>query len=103
MNANRPVMNAMPKQTTGCAFTVTNTLGCDASMKMRLRTNCVRPAWSSCSSDDAILTELETAGKFSDIHRARHVDYFRLTGMHLCLLMNFGMPRLEVRRVVLNL
>jgi hypothetical protein len=29
--------------------------------------------------------------------------HFRATGMHLCLLMNFGRPRLEVRRVVFDL
>ena len=28
MNANGPVLNAMPKQIIGCAFTVANALGC---------------------------------------------------------------------------
>jgi len=31
------------------------------------------------------------------------LNYLRATGMHLCLLMNFGRPRLEVRRVVFDL
>ena len=54
-------------------------------------------------ADDAILIELKTAAKLNVIHRAQCVNYLRATGMHLCLLMNFGMPRLEIRRVVLNL
>jgi GxxExxY protein len=37
------------------------------------------------------------------VHRAQCVNYLRATGLHLCLLMNFGRPRLEVRRVVMDL
>jgi hypothetical protein len=36
-----------------------------------------------------------------DIHRARCLNYLRATGLHLCLLRNFGMRRLEIKRIVL--
>jgi GxxExxY protein len=36
-------------------------------------------------------------------HRVQCLNYLRATGRHLCLLMNFGMPRLEVRRIVMDL
>ena len=31
------------------------------------------------------------------------MNYLRATGMHLCLLLNFGRPRVEIRRIVHNL
>lgn len=53
--------------------------------------------------EDAILIELKTVHALDRVHRAQCINYLRATGMRLCLLMNFGAPRLEVRRVVLGL
>jgi GxxExxY protein len=53
--------------------------------------------------EEAVLVELKTVRALDNAHRAQCMNYLRATGMHLRLLMNFGMPRLEVRRVVLNL
>ena len=50
----------------------------------------------------SILIE-QTVAELSGAHRAQCLNYLRATGMHLCLLMNFGRPRLEVRRVVFDL
>src|ERR1700722_15038549 len=51
----------------------------------------------------SILVELKTAAELSGAHRAQCLNYLRATGMHLCLLLNFGRPRLEVCRVVFDL
>jgi GxxExxY protein len=51
----------------------------------------------------SLLVELKTVAELSSSHRAQCLNYLRATGMHLCLLMNFGRPRLEVRRVVFDL
>ena len=50
----------------------------------------------------SILIE-QTVAELSGAHRAQCLNYLRATGMHLCLLMNFGRPRLEVRRIVFDL
>jgi GxxExxY protein len=34
---------------------------------------------------------------------AQCLNYLRATGLHLCLLLNFGNPRLEIKRIVLDL
>jgi GxxExxY protein len=38
-----------------------------------------------------------------DIHRAQCLNYLRATGLHLCLLRNFGKPHLEIKRLILAL
>jgi hypothetical protein len=34
---------------------------------------------------------------------AQCLNYLKATGLHLCLLLNFGKPRLEIKRIVLAL
>ena len=36
-------------------------------------------------------------------HGVQCLNYLLATGRYVCLLMNFGMPRLEVRRIVMGL
>jgi GxxExxY protein len=50
-----------------------------------------------------ILVELKAAKAIDDIHRAQCLNYLKATGLHLCLLLNFGKPRLEIKRIVLDL
>ena len=47
--------------------------------------------------------ELKVAKAIDDIHRAQCLNYLKATGLHLCLLLNFGKPRLEIKRIVLAL
>jgi len=53
--------------------------------------------------EDEMLIELKAVPAIDAAHRAQCLNYLRATGLRLCLLMNFGTPRLEVRRVVLDL
>jgi GxxExxY protein len=50
-----------------------------------------------------VLVELKVARAIDDIHRAQCLNYLKATGLHLCLLLNFGKPRLEIKRIVLGL
>jgi PD-(D/E)XK nuclease superfamily len=38
-----------------------------------------------------------------EIHLAQCLNYLKATGLHLCLLLYFGKPRLEIKRIVLAL
>jgi GxxExxY protein len=51
----------------------------------------------------AVLIELKAAKALEEAHIAQCLNYLRATGLHLCLLLNFGKPRVEIRRVVLKL
>jgi GxxExxY protein len=50
-----------------------------------------------------VLVELKVARAIDEIHRAQCLHYLTATGLHLCLLLNFGKPRLEIKRIVLAL
>jgi GxxExxY protein len=50
-----------------------------------------------------VLVELKVANAIEEIHRAQCLNYLKATGLHLCPLLNFGKPRLEIKRIVLDL
>jgi GxxExxY protein len=50
--------------------------------------------------EDMMLVELKAVRALDNIHRAQCLNYLRATGLRLCLLLNFGPPRLEIRRIV---
>ena len=49
-----------------------------------------------------ILVELKAVKALDNIHRAQCLNYLKATGYHVCLLVNFGSQKLEVRRIVLD-
>lgn len=49
---------------------------------------------------EQIILELKAVKALDDIHLAQCLNYLKATGRPLCLLMNFGTPRVEVKRVV---
>jgi len=53
-------------------------------------------------ADDQIIVELKAIKALDNIHRAQCLNYLKATGYSVCLLINFGTPKLEVRRIVLD-
>jgi GxxExxY protein len=49
--------------------------------------------------EQALLVELKTASAWNEGHRAQCVNYLKASGLQLCLLLNFGKSRLEIKRV----
>ena len=49
--------------------------------------------------EDQVIVELKVVGALSDIHLPQCRNYLRATGKPLCLLINFGRPKIEIRRV----
>ena len=50
-----------------------------------------------------VIVELKAARRFEDIHLAQTLNYLKVTGLKLGLILNFGKPRVEIKRVVNNL
>ena len=124
---NADALNALSERIIGCAFAVANGLGSgflekvyENALAHELRKAGLRVAQQqgvSVTYDDvivgeyaadllveaAVVVELKAVRALDDIHQAQCMNYLRATGMHLCLLLNFGRPRLEIRRIVHNL
>ena len=49
-----------------------------------------------------MIVELKAVSALDEIHRAQCMNYRKATGLSVCLLINFGRPKLEVKRIVLN-
>ncbi len=52
-------------------------------------------------ADGKVILELKALDALSDSHLAQALTYLKATGLRLALLLNFGAPSLQVRRVVL--
>jgi GxxExxY protein len=52
--------------------------------------------------DDEVLLEIKAVKCFEDIHLAQCMNYLKATGKTICLLLNFGCPRVEIKRIVNN-
>jgi GxxExxY protein len=50
--------------------------------------------------ENAVIVELKAVRTLEPIHKAQCLNYLKATGLPLCLLINFGTPRLEIRRVI---
>ena len=52
--------------------------------------------------ENSVIVELKVVSALDEVHRAQCLNYLKATGMRVCLLINFGKPKLEVKRIVSN-
>lgn len=117
-------MNQITERIIGCAYTVGNTLGCgflekvyENAMVHELRRNGLKVEPQSPVKiyydeivvgdyvadilvEGKVLIELKAVSRLDDIYLAQCLNYLSGTGLRVCLLINFGTPKVEVRRVV---
>jgi GxxExxY protein len=109
----------------GCAFTVLNTLGNgflekvyenallhelhlngipavqQKSIPVRYKGELVGDYVADMIVENSVIVELKACKGFEDIHTAQCLNYLKATGLKRCLLLNFGTPRLGIRRISL--
>ncbi len=119
MNADGERLDELSGAVIGCAFAVHNTLGAGFLEKVygnalahELRKRglavvqqrgikvvydgvVVGEYFADLVVEEKLLVELKTAKALDEGHCAQCMDYLRATGLQLCLLLNFGRPRLE--------
>ena len=52
--------------------------------------------------EGSVMLELKAIRALDGVHDAQCINYLAATGLPLCLLLNFGKPRVEIRRFVNN-
>lgn len=52
--------------------------------------------------EGSVIVELKTAKAIDEVHYAQCMNYLKATGLKVCLMVNFGKPRVDVKRIVLD-
>jgi GxxExxY protein len=124
MNADERRLDDITDKVIGCAFVVSNILGARFVEKVyeNALVHEIRSAGLTIAQQNAIavrykdiivgeyvadmlvandvLVELKAVGALDEIHAAQCMNYLKATGLRVCLLLNFGKPRVEIRRIV---
>ncbi|MEO8074334.1 MAG: GxxExxY protein [Acidobacteriota bacterium] len=48
-----------------------------------------------------VIVELKTVRGLEEVHKAQCLNYLKATNLKICLLINFGNPRVEVKRIIM--
>lgn len=117
-------INELTHTIIGCAYAVSNTLGIgflekvyENAMVHELRKSglsvlqqhpveviydkiSVGQYYADLFVEAKVLIELKTTKNLTDIHAAQCLNYLRATRLPICLLINFGHPKVQVKRIV---
>ncbi|MGD0430069.1 MAG: GxxExxY protein [Acetobacteraceae bacterium] len=127
MYADKISQNLVSERIIGCAFVVANELGqgflekvYENAFAMELRSfgltveqqhgivvtykgAVVGQYAADLLVDNSVIVELKASKSLDPFHFAQCRNYLKATGLRLCLLINFGGPRVEVKRIVVDL
>ena len=117
-------VNKITEKIIGCAFRVSNTLGAgflekvyENALTHELRKSglavlqqhpvtvfydgvVVGEYFADLLVEGCVLIELKALAKLDESHFAQSLNYLKATSQKLGLLLNFGTPRMEVKRIV---
>ncbi len=48
-----------------------------------------------------VILELKAAKAIDDVHKAQLLNYLRASGLRIGLILNFGTPKLDIKRMIL--
>ena len=124
MDTDKHGLNEVTDRIIGCAYAVGNTLGCGFLEKVyeNALVHELRKAGLTVEQqkqiqilydgvlvgeyvadlivNSAILVKAKAVKMLDDVHFAQCLNYLRATKRNLCLLINFGSPRIAVKRII---
>jgi len=56
--------------------------------------------YADLTVEDKVIVEVKSVDKIDDVHRAQLLNYLRISGFRVGLLVNFARPKLEYERLV---
>ena len=128
MNADerRLKLDRITERIIGCVYKVSNTMGSgflekvyENALTLELRKNGLKVKQqhgiqirydgvvvgefaADLLVEDKVIIELKATKALDDIHMAQCLNYLKATDLSVCLLINFGKPKAEIRRIVNN-
>ena len=127
MDADERRLNQITEKIIGCAYEVANTLGAgflekvyENALRVELqregldvrqqhpvsvtyRGEPVGEYFADLLVESSVVVELKAVKMLDEIHMAQCLNYLKATGLKICLLLNFGKPKLEIKRIVNNM
>jgi GxxExxY protein len=124
MNTDKHGLNELTEKIIGCAYAVGNTLGCgflervyENALAYELRKagmiveqqkpiqitydgSLVGEYIADLLVNNAVLIETKAVKTLDAVHFAQCLNYLKATKRNLCLLINFGSPRIVVKRII---
>jgi len=125
MEEDLKIFNPITEKVIGCAYIVSNGLGSgflekvyENALAHELRKNVLKLEQqhpvkvrydgiivgdyvADLLVEDCILVELKAIQSLDGIHQAQCLNYLKATDLRLCLLINFGSPRVQIKRIAL--
>ncbi len=116
-------INELTRRVIGCAMTVSNTLGCGFLEKVyeNALAHELRKSGIACETqcrlnvfydgavvgdytvdilvENELILELKIAKQIDSTHYAQTINYLRAMNRHIGLILNFGNPKLEFKRL----
>jgi len=71
-----------------------------AELLVRYRDEIVGQYFPDFLVEGSVIVEVKALPTLTSIHHAQCLNYLRASGIHVGLLLNFGAPRVQVRRLV---
>jgi len=123
-DSNLIELDKITEKIIGCAFSVSNSLGSgflekvyenalfheltknglvvekQVSLKVKYDGVVVGDYVADFLVEKSILIELKAAESLDNTHFAQCLNYLKATGLKLCLLINFGTKRVQVKRII---
>jgi GxxExxY protein len=123
--AINPAVNDITRSVIGCAYTVSNSLGCgflekvyenamthelvkhglkvdrQHTIKVHYDGVVVGDYIADLIVEDQVLVEIKNIDHLGNTQVAQCLNYLKATGIHIGLLMNFGTIRVEIKRLIL--
>jgi GxxExxY protein len=117
-------LNQITECVIGCAYQVSNVLGSELLEKvyenglaLEIRKSGITAAQQHAVSvqDDgqavgeyvadilvnaSVLVEVKAVRKLDEVHMAQCMNHLKATGLRVCLLINFGSPKVEIKRII---
>jgi GxxExxY protein len=125
-DARRSELDHITKKVIGCVYRVSNALGCgflekvyENALVIELRRaglhlerqHSFKAYYDNLAVgefavdllvESRVIVELKAVKAFDAVHAAQCINYLRASSLNVCLLVNFGTPRAQIKRIVSN-
>ena len=124
MNADRHRLNRISEKIIGCAFSVSNSLGAgflekvyqnallielanaglqaekEKQIQVLYKNQVVGDYFADILVNQQVIIETKAVQSLNEIHQAQLLNYLKATNLSLGLLINFGTPKIQIKRMI---